>query len=119
MSNASERRRAPRIPKHLPLRLGQARDRFVTKTENISASGAYCRVTRYVEPMTKLKVRLELPGAGRGTSQVISGEGVVVRIEPPHRSPSRRSYNIAVFFNDLSDRHRGLLAAYVEQHLTI
>lgn len=119
MSNESERRRAPRVAKRLPLRLGQANSRLVTRTENISASGAYCRVARYVEPMTKLKIRLELPGAGRGTSQVISGKGVVVRIEPPHHSPGQRSYKIAIFFNNLSDRYRGLLAAYVEQHLTI
>jgi hypothetical protein len=57
-------------------------------------------------------------GRPRARVQTISGEGVVVRIEPPKPSPRRRSYNIAIFFSGLSDRYRGLLAAYVEQHLT-
>ena len=118
MTQPSERRRASRISKSLPLVLRHARDEFVTKTENVSASGAYCTVTRYVAPMTKLKVRLELPGASNRAPRLISGEGIVVRVEPSHPTPSRRFYHIAIFFNDLSERSRGLLAAYVERHLT-
>lgn len=117
MNQGAERRRAPRISKQLPLVLRHARNEFVTKTENVSASGAYCTVTRYVAPMTKLKVRLELPDASSRSPRLISGEGVVVRVEPPYPTPRRRVYHIAIFFNELSERSRGLLAAYVEQHL--
>ncbi len=117
MSQSSERRRAPRIAKQLPLTLGHEAGDLVTKTENLSASGAYCTVKRYVAPMTKFKVQLQLPDF-TGKAHVVSGEGVVVRVEPPAPSPTCRSYNIAIFFTWLSGRNQAQLTAYVNQHLT-
>jgi len=110
----SERRGAPRIVTRLPLTLTQAARQLVTWTENLSVSGAYCVVKRFLPPMTKLQIRLELPD--RLGSRAISCEGVVVRAQPPAPSPRQSAYHVAVFFSGISDRSRALLAEYVQRH---
>ena len=111
----SERRIEPRAVSRVALVLDHAAEELSAATENISASGAYCTVGRFIPLMTKLRVRLELP-SGRA-SRAIHCQGVVVRIEPPQETPRQQRYQVAVFFNDLSDRDRTHLAQYVQQHL--
>ena len=110
----SERRSAPRIAKRLPLRLTHDAGDLTTKTENVSSSGAYCTIRRFVPLMTKLRIRLELLDHAKPTPVIC--EGVVVRIEPPAPAPKRASYKIAIFFSDLSEHSRSLLAHYVQRH---
>jgi hypothetical protein len=86
-----------------------------TSTENVSASGAYCIVSRFIPPMTKVQIRLELP-TEQG-SRPLRCQGVIVRIDPPHASPQQRRYQVAIFFNDLSERDRAHLAHFVQQRL--
>ena len=110
----SERRGAPRIAKRLPLRLTHDEGDLTTKTENISASGAYCTIRRFVPLMTKLRIRLELLDQSKPASVIC--EGIVVRVEPPAPAPKRASYKVAIFFSELSDHSRSLLAQYVQRH---
>jgi len=91
-----------------------ARD-IIAYTRNISALGAYCTLRRFIAPMTKLQVRVEIPG--RSTPTQIVCRGVVVRTDPPTatRRPSR--CHVAIFFNELTDGDRVRLARYVQQQL--
>lgn len=108
------RRKTPRIIQQLPLRLQAAAEELITKTENVSASGAYCTVSRFLPLMTKLQIRLELPGPPRAS---ISCEAAVVRIDPPKAVARRSQYQVAIFFTDLSEQDRSSLARYVQHHL--
>jgi len=110
-----ERRRAPRVVTRLPLTIRDKQEELIARTKNISASGAYCTLRRALAPMTKLQVRLEIPGRRHPTR--ISCEGVVVRVDRPSGNPYRGSCNVAIFFSDIADRHRAVLAHYVHQRL--
>ena len=112
---SSERRGSPRAVSRVSLVLDHAAQEVTTATENLSSSGAYCIVSRYIPAMTKLQVQLELPGE-RG-SRIIRCQGVVVRIDPPHESPKQSRYQVAIFFNDLPERDRAHVSQYVQQRL--
>jgi len=85
---------------------------MVTETANISRSGAYCRVSRFLDPMTKLKIHLLLPMKKNGKSMTkkVSCEGIVVRVEP---SPLKDFFNIAIFFSDISRKDSDSIADYI------
>ena len=67
--------------------------------------------------MTKLQIRLELPHSSPST--VVSCGGVVVRIHPETPRAKGSVYNIAIFFNDLSDHSRTVLARYIQERLPV
>lgn len=115
--NRPDRRAAPRIEAKLPLRLADGAGPFATKTRNLSVSGAYCTIQRFIALMTKLQVRLELPG--NRAPMFVDCRGVVVRIQPPRAQPRLKRYHIAIFFQDLTDSNRAALAQYVQRHLRI
>ncbi|MCA9399268.1 MAG: PilZ domain-containing protein [Candidatus Omnitrophica bacterium] len=109
---AQERRESPRLANNIPLKLIDETGDIVTESVNISRSGLYCRVNRYIEPMVKLKVNLLLPVRknGKNSSRKIACEGVVVRIE---EAQEQDHYNIAVFFNDITQRDAESIADYI------
>jgi hypothetical protein len=111
----SERRRDPRVSNNVPLKLCHEDGDMVTETCNISRSGAYCRVNKYIEPMTKLQVHLLLPikKGDRNVTKKVSCEGVVVRVEPLDAG----LYNIAIFFNEIKQRDADQIASYVGTYL--
>lgn len=110
-----ERRHAPRALSRLAIVLTDDRQEVSTTTENISASGAYCRVSHYLPVMTKVRIRLEL--SAQSKPRTVRCQGVIVRIEPPLADPSRDHYDVAIFFHELDDRDRSVLSQYVQQHL--
>lgn len=114
--SVQERRKDPRLANNVPVRISQDNGETVTETANISRSGAYCRINQKVEPMTKLKVHLLLPmrKKGRSATKKICCEGVVVRTEP---DTEEGFYNIAIFFNDISQRDAENIADYVNSYL--
>ncbi len=112
--STSERRSSPRASHRLPIILNGGVNELVTKTENISASGAYCTLSRYVPLMTKLQVKLELPAEPK--PKRLTCYGVVVRIDPPAPGGRGTRYKAAIFFHDLSDHDRAALAHYIQQH---
>ena len=109
-----ERRTAPRIATQLPLRLADDHQEIIAHAQNISASGVYCTLSRFIAPMTKLQIQFDLPDRHRSTR--IRCQGVVVRAEPAIPNPQQACYNVAIFFNDLSERHRLAIARYVQRH---
>lgn len=111
-----ERRRHPRIDKQLALKIKGRDFDSVTETINISQSGAYCHVDKYIEPMTKLNIMILLPikEKNRTATKKVRCQGVVVRTEESRRG----GYNIAVFFNEISGPDTQKIARYVAGHLS-
>lgn len=113
-----ERRRAPRVESRLPVTLTHEAGALAASTRDISESGAYCTLRRFIPLMTKLQIHLDLPGRLRSTrSTRIACQGVVVRVEPPKPIPRRSRYHLAIFFNDMGDGDRARIARYVHDHL--
>ncbi len=111
-SSYSDRRRDPRFFGSIALKISCEDFDLVTETKNLSRSGAYCRVTQYIEPMTKLKVQFLLPfkRKDKTVTKNVSCGAVIVRTES---EPSNGAYNVAIFFNDIQTRDAELLAEYV------
>lgn len=115
MTRDVERRRAPRIITRLPMAVTDGDKAFVVTTKNISASGAYCQVGRFFPPMTKFRIKLELPTCPKSTR--IRCHGVVVRMDPAVAKVRRRQYHMALFFNDIETRDREAITRYVQERL--
>ena len=110
-----ERREESRVAARLPAVLVDDARTTIASTHNLSASGAYCTLRRSIPLMTRLQVRFQIPGHPRST-QIIC-QGVVVRVEPPVPTPRRTRYKVAIFFNDMTDGDRAVIARYVQQQL--
>lgn len=117
MQEFQERRKNPRANKSIPLKISSGEFDIVTETENVSGAGAYCRVERYIEPMTKLKIVILLPIKQRNkvSTKKIECTGVVVRSENVPLQPNW--FKIAIFFSDISNKDAQKISDYVNQHL--
>lgn len=87
-------------------------------SQNISQSGMLCRTSRQIEELTILDIRFQLPRLDGHTAGPfwIECSGVVVRCEKAeadglHSSPL--PYEVAIYFDDISDTDRDILAGYV------
>ncbi|HEX9781023.1 MAG TPA: PilZ domain-containing protein [bacterium] len=116
MSSRPERRRAPRIDERVPLALAGEDAEFQTQTRNLSASGVYCRLNRFIPPMAKLAVTLSIPDGAK--ARTVTCTGVVVRVEPSPTPDGRDQYEIAIFFSEITDRDRTAISRFVQQRLT-
>lgn len=107
-----ERRQSPRVVNNIPVKITTPSADFVTETQNISCSGAYCRVDQFIEPMTKLGVTLLLPIRKKGKVQTrkVSCNGVVVRTE---NIPNETEFYTAIFFNDIHPKDSQILSEFV------
>lgn len=111
-----ERRRAPRVAERVPLAISDGGGAITAETKNVSASGAYCTLDRFIAPMTKLQLQLELPDGARRTT--IRCEGVVVRVEPAITHADHASYYVAIYFTSLRERDRAAITQFVRQRLS-
>lgn len=106
-----ERRKGQRATAHIPLKIAQEDGDIVTETLNVSHSGAYCRVSRSVELMTKLKIQILLPARkSQKRLKTIHCQGVVVRSIP---AVEDGRYDIAIFFNEIAKRDAESISDYV------
>ena len=116
--NGSERRKHPRIKAEgIPINIVLDGGECAARTVNISRAGAYCLVDQYIEPMTKLKVVLNVPLSSdekNTKTKKIKCQGVVVRIE---KTDGGNIHNVAIFFNDISQQDAECIAEFVSTHL--
>lgn len=112
----AERRAYPRIEQRLPFKVSANGYDFSTTTKNLSCIGAYCKIDKYIPPFTKVKVKLALPlkkaNQMNKLCEIIC-EGVIVRTE----DDPERGFNIAIFFNAISDEQRKKISLYINQFL--
>ena len=104
-NSIAERRSYPRVDTVLPLGIKAGDFDIVTSTENISCVGAYCRVDKYLAPLTKLDIVLALNSRNKNTK--VKCRGVVVRTEPDTSLRTKGGYNIAIYFNGISEKPFG------------
>jgi len=111
-----ERRKYPRIGNAVPLKISSEDADFVTDTYNISRSGAYCKVNRYIQPMTKLKIHLLLPmkRINRTVTKKISCQGIVVRTEAV---PGHTYFKTAIYFNHIQLKDADYITQYIQEEL--
>ena len=113
--SGAERRRDPRHPRTLPVRVGQdSAEGLRAESINVSTRGLYCKVSRYVQPFSKLKVALDLPFASRGPA-TIECEGVVVRVDPEVETPGTREYRLAIYFLDLNREGADVIESFLAE----
>jgi hypothetical protein len=111
-----EQRKHPRVENNVPVKISAPQADVVTETKNISCSGVYCRVNKFLEPMTKLQITLLLPvkRAAKISTRKITCGGVVVRTE---NIPGEDFFNSAIFFNDIHPRDSRVLVHFVDSLL--
>jgi PilZ domain len=117
LNTSEERRKHPRIPKKIPINFKAGLFDFAAETHNISSSGIYCQVDKYIKPLTKVNVDLLLPIRQKDqkiATREVRCEGVVVRVEGSQAYEGK--FNIAVFFNNISDAARRHISHYIENH---
>ena len=113
---SQERRNAPRVDEHLSIAISGDGHIAQAQTQNLSTAGAYCTIDRFIPPMTKLELAFELPD---GTRRVrITGSGVVVRTEPIIADAQRGGYHLAIYFSEMSERHRAAISKFIRQRLS-
>ncbi|MBF0385656.1 MAG: PilZ domain-containing protein [Candidatus Omnitrophica bacterium] len=114
--HSQERRKDPRVRNNVPVKITNLDGDQVTETANISRSGAYCRVEKYIEPMTKLNINLLVPFRKnkKVSSKKVNCGGVVIRTEPV---PGQEAFNIAIFFNDITKKDADCISDYVSFYL--
>jgi hypothetical protein len=111
-----ERRLHPRIEHKLPIKVAANGYGFVTSTKNVSCVGAYCHITKYIPPFTKVAVKLSLPvvtGEGK-KNYTVECKGVLVRTEDEQKG----GFNIAIFFNEIREDEKKKISRYLNQFLT-
>ncbi len=107
-----ERRRHLRLDYNIPVKISSDDGDIVTETTNLSCSGAFCRIAKYLAPMTKLKINLLLPirKNDRIVTKRVGCQGVVVRSE----SVPGAGFNTAIFFNDIAPRDSQIINDFVQ-----
>lgn len=116
MTTATERRRYPRLDDEgFDLDVTGAGFDLVAHTLNISASGMYCKVERELSLMSRVGLKLKIPsGADLKNTSVLDVTGVVVRQHPVIIDGKTKHYDVAIFFDDLSEKDRSIISAYIE-----
>jgi len=88
---------------------------LVAHTLDLSASGLYCKVERELPLMSRVSLKLKIPsGTDPKDVSTLSVSGVVVRQHPVIIDGKIKHYDVAIFFDDLSEKDRGVISGYIE-----
>ena len=83
-------------------------------------NGIYCTVNHHVPLFDKILVTFVSPEHDGIPTHIVSQlEGVVVRVEPEQKEEERTEYNIALFFQNLSQQQHAALHNMIASHTTI
>ncbi|MFA5255475.1 MAG: PilZ domain-containing protein [Candidatus Omnitrophota bacterium] len=114
---SQERRKFPRV-KDEGLSLKLRLDDFdsITHTMNISSSGVYCKLDKELPLMSRVKLMLMIPDPVReGTVRDLEVDGIVVRQHPVTIDGIIKHYDVAIFFEDLSEKEKEVIAGYIKR----
>ena len=112
-TSSQEKRRHLRVEQSIPVKISSDHGDMLTETKNLSCSGAFCRVSLRLEPMTKLKVHLLLPlrKSEKIVTKKITCQGVVVRSQAVS---GEEYYDTAIFFSDIAPKDSRTIHEFVE-----
>ena len=113
MAQPSDRRKHARTDAKLSAGLRRPGDSGVltATTLNVGAGGVYVEVPRFIEPLTKLEIALDLPDPA-GSFRV-EAEGIVVRTDPETEQPGVQRYQLACAFLTLTEEQRQAIQRWV------
>lgn len=116
----TDRRAHPRVEANLAGQIVTAvppTEAVVVRGRNISCTGVYCHIDRFIPPFQKLRLSMILPirENGRIRNETIQLDGVTVRVEPDREDPDVLDYHVAIFFENLSKEDKRLITTYVSQ----
>lgn len=109
-----EKRLYPRLKRNLPIEVDFGCK--VLETKDISLSGIYFEVDKEIPLMTKVSVTLMLPFSEneKKVEKTIECKGIVVRSEPHISKDEIPCYDIAIFFNEISEKSKATIASFIE-----
>jgi len=115
----TERRRGQRVQARLHVELQvDSTPSEASSTLNISSNGVYFTSRRHIAPLTKLGLRLLLPGeASDGADEPVDCQGVVVRCLPEEPQAGVEQYEVACYFTDTDEDFKERISSYVQKHL--
>jgi len=117
-----ERRKTKRIKKIIPLKIKEDTFDFVSETKNLSSSGLYCRLDKYLAPMSKVNMILLIPqlvqSSNKAGCKKIECEGTVVRTELINDPVEGDYYNLAIFFSQIKKSDKNYIEKYVRKNVT-
>ncbi|MFC1576462.1 PilZ domain-containing protein [Candidatus Omnitrophota bacterium] len=106
-----EKRKYPRLKDEtISLKVKTEGIDIITKALDISAAGVYCKVENEIPLMSRIKIALVLPG-----SLSIETDGVVVREHPVIVDGKIIHYDVAIFFDSISEKQKDALLDYVNK----
>jgi hypothetical protein len=117
---SQERRKYPRV-KDEGLSLKLRLDDFdsITHTMNISSSGVYCKLDKELPLMSRVRLVLMIPDpAKENILKDLEVDGVVVRQHPVIIDGVIKHYDVAIFFEDLSEKDKETIAGYIKRRGT-
>ena len=117
MSKPEDKRRHPRIAQRLKVESSSREPRLELETIDLSVGGLRCTAPVFLAPMTKMALSLVLPsapGAAAGEEQVVRGEAVVVRSDPPAPASPGALYRVALFFSRMDEADRQRLQEFLK-----
>jgi len=111
-----DKRVRPRFILSLPLEISTPRFHLLTRTKNISCSGVYCEINRYIPLRTKLSVAMKLSFFidGKKVQRTVNCPAEVVRIDPPTKRIFA-NYNVGIVFSEIEEKNRDFILQYVHQ----
>jgi hypothetical protein len=112
-----ERRGAPRADKNVAMKLKLGELDTVIHALNISASGAYCKIDKEIPLMSRVKLVIMLPDMDKPgePERKIEVTGVVVREHPVVIDGKIKHFDLAIFFEDISQKDREAISGYVSK----
>ncbi len=114
-----ERRKSQRADAQLSVGIAgaEAGEAVSVSSINISAGGVYVEMSHFIEPLTKLALKLEIPGPTDGDPAVtVETDAIVVRTAPDSPSDSVEVYEVACAFLELKDEYRDAINRYILTH---
>lgn len=120
----SERRRSSRIKKNIPLKIKEASFDSVSETKNLSSSGLYCKIDKYVAPLSKVDMILLIPQLSlkkleeKEQCKRIECVGTVVRTELVNDPVEGDYYNVAIFFSEIKKSDKAAIEKFIKQHIS-
>ncbi|MGB2629680.1 MAG: PilZ domain-containing protein [Candidatus Omnitrophota bacterium] len=117
MAEKKERRKYPRVKDdNIAIKLSGDGFDTITQSLDVSASGIYCKVSKHIPLMTRVRLVLTLPGKNSDSDpDTMDVEGIVVRGHPVIQNGRVHHYDLAIFFDSLLPRHRKKLIHYIGQ----
>ena len=112
-----EKRKHDRVSQNLTLQtIGSEYGTIEMEISNLSLEGAYCLSSREIPAMTRLRLNIFLPSTDGHEARLhfpIDVEAVVVRAEDVNGHDGDASWRLALFFSQIAEQDRQVLARYL------